>query len=135
MPKLVDTVLVNTNLKVLLGGRAHDLGIKMLRNVAVINQQNGRREFSSAQVACALLLELPIAEGFTMWLHLDKEEAGLPLTKTLEAQTDASPAKYQFKHLSFQEGLFAQHLLMQAEEGWEAGRRMWPLRSSSTTPS
>ena len=122
MPKkLVDTVmmLVNTNLKVLLGGRAHDIGIKMLRNVAVINQQNGRREFSSAQVSSALLLELPIPEGFTMWLHLDKEEMGLPLTKTLEAQTDASPAKYQFKHLSFQEGLFAQHLLMQAEEGWE----------------
>ena len=25
----------------------------------------------------------------------------------------------QFKHLSFQEGLFAQHLLLQAKEGWE----------------
>ena len=117
MPKkLVDTVmmLVNTNLKLLLGGRAHDVGIKMLRNVAVINQQNGRREFANAE---ALLLELPLLEGFTMWLHLDKE-GGLLLTKTLEAQTDASP-KYQFKHLSFQEGLFAQHLLMQAAEGWD----------------
>ena len=91
----------------------------MLRNVAVINQQNGRREFSSAQVSSALLLELPIPEGFTMWLHLDKEEMGLPLTKTLEAQTELAPAQYQFKHLSFQEGLFAQHLLIQADLGWE----------------
>ena len=44
---------------------------------------------------------------------------GLPLTKTLEAQTELAPAQYQFKHLSFQEGLFAQHLLIQAEAGWE----------------
>ena len=50
----------------------------MLRNVAVTNQQNGRREFSSAHVASALLLELPNFDACTMWLHLDKEEAGLP---------------------------------------------------------
>ena len=77
------------------------------------------REFSSAQVASALLLELPNTDAFTMWLHLDKEEAGIPLAKTLEVQTDSAPAQYQFKHLSFQEGLFAQHLLMQAVDGWE----------------
>ena len=48
MPKkLVDTVmmLVNANLKLLLGGRAHMCGLSMLRNVAVTNQQAGRREF------------------------------------------------------------------------------------------
>ena len=58
MPKkLVDTVmmLVNANLKMLLGERAHSFGLSMLRNVAVTNQQNGRREFSSAHVAQALL--------------------------------------------------------------------------------
>ena len=49
----------------------------------------------------------------------NKEDGGLPLIKTLEVQTEAAPAQYQFKHLSFQEGLFAQHLLLQAEEGWE----------------
>ena len=48
----------------------------------------------------------------------NKEDAGLPLT-ALEAQTELAPAQYQFKHLSFQEGLFAQHLLIQAEAGWE----------------
>ena len=43
MPKkLVDTVmmLVNANLKMLLGERAHQFGLSMLRNVAVTNQQN-----------------------------------------------------------------------------------------------
>ena len=58
-------------------------------------------------------------EGLTLWMHLNKEDAGLPLIKTLEAQTELAPAQYQFKHLSFQEGLFAQHLLIQADLGWE----------------
>ena len=122
MPKkLVDTImtLVNANLKLLLGGLAPSFGLAMLRNVAVTNQQNGRREFSSAHVAHALLLEFPSPEGFTLWIHLNKEDGGLPLIKTLEVQTEMGPAQYQFKHLSFQEGLFAQHLLIQAEAGWE----------------
>ena len=70
-------------------------------------------------VAKALLVDQLNTEGFTLWLHLNKEEGGLPLTKTLEAQTELAPAQYQFKHLSFQEGLFAQHLLIQADAGWE----------------
>ena len=32
-------------------------------------------------VAQALLLDLPNPEGLTLWLHLNKEEGGLPLTK------------------------------------------------------
>lgn len=121
MPKkLVDTVmmLVNANLKTLLGGQSLNIGLSMLRHVAVSNQQQGRREFAATHVASALLVDQMNPEGITMWLHMNKEEAGLPLVKTLEAQTELAPAQYQFKHLSFQEGLFAQHLLMQAEEGW-----------------
>ena len=76
-------------------------------------------ERPSAHDSGALLLNYPSPEGFTLWLHLNKEDAGLPLIKTLEAQTEVAPAQYQFKHLSFQEGLFAQHLLIQAEAGWE----------------
>ena len=94
-------------------------GLTALRNVAVTNQQNGRREFSSGHVSMALLLEHPTPEGFTLWVHLNKEDAGLPLIKTLEAQTEVAPAQYQFKHLSFQEGLFAQHLLIMAQDGWD----------------
>ena len=121
MPKkLVDTVmmLVNANLKSLLGGQSLGIGLSMLRHVAVSNQQQGRREFSATHVSQALLVDQMNPEGVTMWLHMNKEDAGLPLVKTLEAQTELAPAQYQFKHLSFQEGLFAQHLLMQAEEGW-----------------
>ena len=122
MPKkLVDTVmmLVNANLKMLLGNRAQINGLTMLRQVAVANQEAGRREFASGHVSKALLIDQVNPEGMTLWLHLNKEEAGIPLTKTLEAQTEVAPAQYQFKHLSFQEGLFAQHLLMMAEVGWE----------------
>ena len=103
MPKkLVDTtmMLVNANLKMLLGGRAQSFGLTMLRNVAVSNQLAGRREFSAAHVAKSLLMDQVNTEGLTLWLHLNKEEGGLPLTKTLEAQTEAAPAQYQFKHLS-----------------------------------
>ena len=122
MPKkLVDTVmmLVNANLKMLLGDRARSFGITMLRHVAVSNQQAGRREFSAVHVANALLIDQVNTEGLTLWLHLNKEDGGIPLTKTLEAQTELAPAQYQFKHLSFQEGLFAQHLLLLAQDGWE----------------
>jgi Leucine-rich repeat (LRR) protein len=122
MPKkLVDTVmmLVNANLKMLLGNRAQMLGLTMLRHIAVSNQLAGRREFSAVHVATALLIDQVNTEGLTLWMHLNKEDAGIPLTKTLEAQTELAPAQYQFKHLSFQEGLFAQDLLIKAEAGWE----------------
>ena len=132
MPKkLVDTVmmLVNSNLKMLLGGKSQQFGLTMLRHVAVSNQLAGRREFSAVHVAKALLIDQMNPEGLTLWMHLNKEDAGLPLTKTLEAQTELAPAQYQFKHLSFQEGLFAQHLLIQAEAGWEG----WETDETAST--
>ena len=90
-------------------GELEDAGLNMLRLTAVDNQQHGRREFSSKHVAKTLAaggdLELSI------WLRLDTEEAGVTLIKTLESLTDSAPAMYQFKHLSFQEGLFARNLL------------------------
>ena len=97
-------------------------GLNMLRLVAVDNQRNGRREFSSLHVANSLALgggdvELPL------WLRLDAEDAGVTLIKTLEGMTDGAPAMYQFKHLSFQEGLFARNLLgmvdKQQWKGWQ----------------
>ena len=75
-----------------------ETGKKMVRKVAVSNQENGRREFSSVHVAEALLTQQMNIEGMTMWLHMNKEDAGLPLVKTLEAQTELAPAQYQFKH-------------------------------------
>merc|ERR1712185_538170 len=104
----------------------HDVGLSMLRNMAILNQQNGRRQFGAGDVSQALLKYLPKPEALTLWLHLNNEEGGIPLTKTLEAQTDAAEGQYQFKHLSFQEGLFSQHLILQAEEA-VAGMPHGPL--------
>lgn len=77
--------------------------LQMLRNMAILNQQNGRRQFGAGDVTQALLKHLPSPEALTLWLHLNNEEGGIPLTKTLEAQTDAAEGQYQFKHLSFRQ--------------------------------
>ena len=108
MPKhlrSIVTTLVEANLKVLRDSSAHDVGLLMLRNLAILNQQNGRRQFGAGDVSQALLKHLPCPEALTLWLHLNNEEGGIPLTKTLEMQTDIAEGQYQFKHLSFQEGL------------------------------
>ena len=87
-----------------------ELGKKMLRRVAVSNQENGRREFTSRNVACALGAN---PEELGLWSRFDMDEVyGVPLAATLAKQSDKAPAQYQFKHLSFQEGLYAEHLLL-----------------------
>ena len=79
-----------------------DICKQMLRRVAVDNQENGRREFTSKNVACCLGTK-PAELG--LWSTLDLNgEHGVALTATLARQTDKAPAQYQFKHLSFQEG-------------------------------
>ena len=87
-------------------------GMNQLRLIAVQNQIEGRREFSSEHVSKALAKGGGDTE-MSLWARLDCEEAGVTLIKTLEALTDSAPAMYQFKHLSFQEGLFARNLLAQ----------------------
>jgi len=83
---------------------------KMLRRVAVENQENGRREFTSKHVACALGAT---PEELGLWTRLDMDrDYGVALTATLAMQSDKAPAQYQFKHLSFQEGLYAEHLIL-----------------------
>ena len=83
---------------------------KMLRRVAVDNQENGRREFTSKNVACALGGS---PEELGLWSRLDLDhDHGVALAATLAKQSDKAPAQYQFKHLSFQEGLYAEHLLI-----------------------
>ena len=87
-----------------------ETGKKMLRDVAVENQQNGRREFTSKHVACALGAT-PEELGLWTKLELDADH-GVALVATLSKQSEKAPAQYQFKHLSFQEGLYAEYLLM-----------------------
>ena len=82
----------------------------MLRRVAVDNQENGRREFTSKHMVCCLGAT-PLELG--LWSTLDLNyDHGVALVATLAKQGDKAPAQYQFKHLSFQEGLYAEHLLM-----------------------
>jgi len=114
--KMLDVVTMNTSPSM------EQAGLNMLRLVAVDNQRAGRREFTSHHVAFSLVsggrdIELPL------WLRLDVEEAGVTLIKTLESHTETAPALYQFKHLSFQEGLFARDLLGLVDKkqwtGWD----------------
>ena len=87
-----------------------ECGKTMLRRVAVDNQENGRREFTSKNVACALGMH---PEELGLWSRLDLDnDHGVALCATLAQQSDKAPAQYQFKHLSFQEGLYAEHLLL-----------------------
>ncbi len=105
-----------------------DTGKRMLRLMAVANQENGRREFTSRHVACTLGAT---PEELGLWTRLDLDhQHGVALTATLAKQTDKAPAQYQFKHLSFQEGLYAEHLLMlvedlQARSGGSKGWSGW----------
>ena len=88
----------------------NDVAIKMLRRVAVDNQENGRREFTSKDVACVLGAH---PDELGLWSRLDlNDDHGVALAATLAKQTDKAPAQYQFKHLSFQEGLYAEYLLL-----------------------
>ena len=88
--------LVESNLKLIRdGGSIHSTGLVMLRHVAVVNQTNGRRQFGSMDVSRTLLKEMPFSEALTLWLHLNNEDGGIPLMKTLEAQTDEAEAQYR----------------------------------------
>ena len=115
--------------------RAPEVGLDTLRRVAIFNMVSGKREFDARHVA-EILLTPPLRYGaklecspecFIMWLHLSKNsssqsesQSGIPLTKVLEAQAEESPGQYQFKHLSFQEALFAEDLveLASSTSGW-----------------
>ena len=82
----------------------------MLRRQAVSNQEAGQREFTSKDAACCLGI---FPDELSLWTRLDlNDKYGVALVATLATQSDKAPAQYQFKHLSFQEGLYAEHLLM-----------------------
>ena len=90
---------------------AHTLlvGFNMLQEVAVANQVGGRREFSSRDVVTSLAQH---TDELIQWLSLESDkEKGVMMIKTLEEASRTAPAQYQFTHLSFQEGLYAIHLL------------------------
>ena len=138
MPKkLVDTVmmLVNANLKMLLGDRARGFGLTMLRHVAVSNQLAGRREFSAVHVAQALLMDQVNTEGLTLWLHLNKEEGGCrsrrrsrrrPSSRPRSTSSSTSPSRRASSRSTCSSSL---------PTAGTAGRRTRRPPPSSTTPS
>ena len=78
-----------------------------MRRVAAANMMaNARREFTSDELANALGDERLLS----LWESLTAEDGSVPLVKTLEQKTVSMPAVYQFRHLSFQEALFAMWL-------------------------
>ena len=82
--------------------------ITMLTHAAVAAHVARLREFDGTLVATALSPELQ-----ELWERLAAEEGGLPLVKVLKLASEkgSTNSKYQAKHLSFQEGLFADALI------------------------
>ena len=81
----------------------------MLSRVAVANHLVQKREFDSNHVKRSLE-GLPGATE--LWKKLLTDPAGVPLVKILELSADEdSVSTFQFTHLSFQEGYFAEAVL------------------------
>ena len=76
-----------------------------------------RREFDGGHVRAALEAH---PEQLRLWNTLRSSKEGLPLVKTL-SEGEGEDAQYQFKHLSFQEGMYVQHVIEDREwDGWSS---------------
>ena len=81
--------------------------LRMLSRVAVASQLSGNenlREFTGSLVEEAIS-----KDELVMWNSMLAEPRGLPLVKIIEA-ANGGASSFQFTHLSFQEGMFAQAL-------------------------
>ena len=91
-----------------------------LRAVATENHLKQRRVFDASNVRTCLR-----EEQLKLWSGAEESQGGVPLVKTLQSGGDFG-AQYQFRHLSFQEGIFAEALLGGLGEGllssWEKMR-------------
>lgn len=119
---------------------AHDLTLRAMRKIAVSNLLAGRREFTSAHVAQCFLIEHPLdpsgLDQLAVWIRLAEldppELGGFPLVPKLEEGTDIAAATFQFEHLSFMEGLLAQHLALLAQRRPPNGDR-WEVWTTDTS--
>jgi len=81
----------------------------MLSRVAVANHLVQKREFDSEHVSRSLE---GLSGGKELWNKMLHEPSGVPLVKILELSADESTkSTFQFTHLSFQEGYFAEATL------------------------
>ena len=92
----------------------------VMRRVATANvlAKGGlRREFTSHD-----LRESLGNKGLAVWERLTAADGSVPLIKTLEQKAVSTPAIYQFRHLSFQEALFAKQLVEVGAATWAGWR-------------
>jgi len=87
----------------------------VLSRVAVANHLATRREFTSTNVE-EVLQDHP--EALSHWRALASSERGVPLVKIVDNAGDGREVVYQFRHLSFQEALFAL-ALVSGEATWK----------------
>ncbi|KAL1515891.1 hypothetical protein AB1Y20_002506 [Prymnesium parvum] len=97
------------------------VALTMLSRVAVAAHMQERREFDSRLVELALK---SYPQELKLWSTLISESSGVPLVLTLELGSDEEMSKFQFKHLSFQEGLMADAVISGEEcDLWKS--RLW----------
>jgi len=97
--------------------------LRMLRHIAAANQLAGSlREFTTVQAEDAL--QKLGEEELSLWRDKLRSESGVPLIKTLVDAGGGSDGVYQYRHLSFQEGLFVAGLLM----GEIEPENVWPSK-------
>jgi hypothetical protein len=104
----------------------------VIKRAATSNMlSSARREFTSDDVLKALG-----DKGLSMWEKLEAADGSVPLVKILEQKTVSSPAFYQFRHLSFQEALFAEELTAcEAAADWAGWRDDQAAAKSLMDPS
>jgi len=77
----------------------------MLSRIACANHMAKRREFTSVEAESAL--QGGVLAQLKEWNALVRQETGVPLIKILVDAGGGKEGSYQFRHLSFQEGLLA----------------------------
>ena len=80
--------------------------LRILQHVALENQRQQRRAFSSHDVNDFLG-----SKERVLWDALQRREDGIPLLRILEVGADSGDCLYEFRHLSLQEALCGQALI------------------------
>eukprot|EP00966_Prymnesium_polylepis_P223694 5175829-Prymnesium_polylepis.1 len=95
---------------------------RMLRRIAAANQRKQLRIFKTADVEDVLA---GCEEEGSLWEALLKADEGVPLVKMLVDAGGGHDGEYQFRHLSFQEGLTAVSLME------EDTAELWPSKKKA----
>ena len=86
-----------------MGPEHFETALEVMRRIAVVNMEAEERVFTTKALA-----KHPGA--WAAWEMLLDKRSERPLIKTLEVEADDRPGLFQFKHISFQEALYATEL-------------------------